>query len=133
MLAALEAGIAFASTKTGAAHALSYTVTLRRGVSHGLACALWLAPILDTLAEQGDPLVPALVGVLGARPGDGIRSLFASVGMSPSPLEHGVRRDDYPALENTLRTNPRGKNSRVDTDALLSKVSRALGAQVEAS
>jgi phosphonate metabolism-associated iron-containing alcohol dehydrogenase len=128
MLAAVEAGLAFASTKTGAAHALSYAVTLRRGISHGLACALWLAPILDTLGEQGDALVPALSGVLGARPGDGIRELFAAVGTSASPLEHGVERDDYPALERTLKTNVRGKNSRVDTDALLLKVARALGA-----
>lgn len=42
-LASLMAGLAFSQTKTTAPHALSYVLTHRFGVEHGVACALTLA------------------------------------------------------------------------------------------
>jgi phosphonate metabolism-associated iron-containing alcohol dehydrogenase len=60
-LASLQAGLAFAQTRTALAHALSYAVTLEQGVPHGLACALWL-PAAWRLAQGRDPRVDALLG-----------------------------------------------------------------------
>lgn len=59
-LASLQAGLAFAQTRTALAHALSYAVTLEQGVPHGLACALWL-PAAWRLAQGRDPRVDALL------------------------------------------------------------------------
>ena len=36
-LAALKAGMAFSNTKTALAHSISYEMTLRHGVPHGIA------------------------------------------------------------------------------------------------
>ena len=39
------AGIAFSQTRTTACHSISYPITMRYGVMHGLACALTLDPV----------------------------------------------------------------------------------------
>jgi phosphonate metabolism-associated iron-containing alcohol dehydrogenase len=61
-LGALEAGLASSQTRTALAHALSYDLTLKDGLSHGHACAVWLGTAwrlargtdarVDTLLEQ---------------------------------------------------------------------------------
>lgn len=40
--ASWQAGLAMSQTKTALAHALSYELTLKEGLSHGHACAVWL-------------------------------------------------------------------------------------------
>ena len=39
------AGIAFSQTRTTACHSISYPITMRYGIIHGLACALTLYPV----------------------------------------------------------------------------------------
>jgi phosphonoacetaldehyde reductase len=46
-LGSLYAGYAIARSGTTACHALSYPLTLRYGVPHGVACALTLGPVLE--------------------------------------------------------------------------------------
>lgn len=45
--AACLAGLAIATTKTAIAHAMSYQLTLRHKIPHGLACSVTLASILN--------------------------------------------------------------------------------------
>jgi phosphonate metabolism-associated iron-containing alcohol dehydrogenase len=70
--ASLMAGLAMSQTQTALAHALSYDLTLREGLPHGEACAVWLpmvwalslgtSPLCDeTLAKVFD--LPAASGV----------------------------------------------------------------------
>ncbi len=40
------AGLAFSNTKTAAAHSISYPLTIRYGIPHGIACSLPLIPLL---------------------------------------------------------------------------------------
>ena len=47
--AACYAGLAIAETRTALAHAISYPITAKFGVPHGLACSFTLASILDLL------------------------------------------------------------------------------------
>lgn len=54
--ASLLAGLAMGRTQTALAHALSYDLTLREGLPHGHACAVWLPMVLD-LAAQHSPRV----------------------------------------------------------------------------
>lgn len=52
--ASLLAGLAIASTKTTLAHSISYPITLRFGVLHGLACGFSIAQVLRFNAESDD-------------------------------------------------------------------------------
>jgi alcohol dehydrogenase class IV len=45
--AALQAGLAFSNTKTALAHSLSYEMTLRHGLPHGIACSFTLPLVLE--------------------------------------------------------------------------------------
>lgn len=45
-LAALKAGLAFSNTKTALAHSISYEMTLRHGLPHGIACSFTLPLVL---------------------------------------------------------------------------------------
>jgi len=45
--AALQAGLAFSNTKTALAHSISYEMTLRHGLPHGIACSFTLPMVLE--------------------------------------------------------------------------------------
>lgn len=50
--ASLLAGMAIAETRTAIAHSISYPLTLRYGIPHGLACSFTLPLILEANLEQ---------------------------------------------------------------------------------
>lgn len=54
MQAALLAGLAFSQTRTGAAHAISYALTLQYDIPHGIAAAMSLPEIL-TVTKKVKP------------------------------------------------------------------------------
>ncbi|MFP4573624.1 MAG: phosphonoacetaldehyde reductase [Desulfobacterales bacterium] len=60
--AALLAGLAISRTRTAIAHAISYPVTMRFGVPHGLACSFTLPKIIEhyTPNEKNDTVKSAL-------------------------------------------------------------------------
>ncbi|MDA5095138.1 phosphonoacetaldehyde reductase [Aliiroseovarius sp. KMU-50] len=51
--ASLSAGLAFSNTKTAIAHNLSYPITLRWGIQHGVACSFSLPVILRSMKGTG--------------------------------------------------------------------------------
>ena len=110
-LAALEAGLAFAQTRTALAHALSYALTLEAGVPHGLACAIWL-PTAWRLALGRDAALDArLARVFDAPAAEGPERLVAwlrGLGIDPRPERHGVL-DAAARIERAL-SSPRGRN-----------------------
>ena len=63
--AALDAGQAMAVTQTAIVHALSYDDTLQSGLSHGHACARWLAAALQLAKSYRSDLIPKLDEALG--------------------------------------------------------------------
>jgi alcohol dehydrogenase class IV len=86
--AAMLAGRAIDITRTTAAHALAYPLTVHLGVPHGLACALnltWLAPMIEP--HWREPAADAVRGVLGVAEGGlgaGIADLLARRGLPAS-------------------------------------------------
>lgn len=46
-LASLKAGLAFSNTRTALAHSISYEMTLRFGLPHGIACSFTLPMVLE--------------------------------------------------------------------------------------
>lgn len=59
--AATFAGLAISQTKTAIAHAISYPLTVKYGVPHGLACSFTLAAIVREVGGKKLNLSPALV------------------------------------------------------------------------
>jgi alcohol dehydrogenase class IV len=122
------AGRAIDVSKTTAAHALSYAITQRHGVSHGSAVALTLGALIETHADA-DPraLQPKVdkdahgramedvLSALGAVDGAGGRGRFdellAGIGLPARLSDVGVGRNDLSAIASSvnlqrLQNNP---------------------------
>jgi len=111
--AALTAGLAFSNTKTALAHSISYEMTLKHGLPHGLACSFTLPMVLAravgrspardaVLARIFDcPLTQAERVLQDFLEGLGVSTRFESYGVAAGEPERMVRD----ALEGV-----RGKN-----------------------
>ena len=110
-LAALEAGLAFSQTRTALAHALSYDVTLKLGIPHGQACALWL-PTAWRLAVGRSPRADAALAEVFDAPADAGPELLAnwlrSIGLDATPAAYGIT--DAGARVAAALASPRGRN-----------------------
>lgn len=117
--AALIAGMAFSQTRTTACHAISYPLTARFGIPHGVACALTLPTFFEynssTLAEA------ALKDLLGAfevnsviEGKEKIRNLIESVGVNPKLSAWGVKKEDIGGIVSESFTPGRADNNPRD-------------------
>ncbi|MEZ0308875.1 MAG: iron-containing alcohol dehydrogenase PsrA [Ramlibacter sp.] len=101
-LAALKAGMAFSNTKTALAHSISYEMTLRYGIPHGIACSFPLPMVLqraigrradrDAVLREalGVPLVEAPQYLANFIEGLGVKTRFADYGVSAEEAERMV-------------------------------------------
>lgn len=101
-LAALKAGMAFSNTKTALAHSISYEMTLRYGLPHGIACSFPLPMVLQRaigVRTDRDAVLREALGVpLDAAPhhlaafieGLGVKTRFADYGVSDDEAERMV-------------------------------------------
>jgi phosphonate metabolism-associated iron-containing alcohol dehydrogenase len=64
--ASLLAGLAISQTRTALAHSISYPITARYGVPHGLACSFTLPTLLGFNAVSDDGRLAATAAWLGA-------------------------------------------------------------------
>lgn len=100
LLAAHLAGLAFATTGLGTAHAIGHTLSARHGTPHGVALAAVLAPVAALNAVER-PLATARLataaGVTGGLP-EAVAELQAAVGLRPSLTDLGVQADELAAL-----------------------------------
>lgn len=125
-LASLHAGLAFSNTQTTACHSISYPLTLLRGIDHGIAVSLTLAPILQlnesTLIEK-EKLFSAF-GVERAEEVEMVfRSLFDHYGIPKRLSDHGVTKEDIPKIVEGAYTKGRMDNNPVAiSEAQLTKI-----------
>jgi len=63
MYAALKAGLAFSNTQTAIAHAVSYHLTMHKGIPHGLACSFLLSEIAELAIEESPKLARILESI----------------------------------------------------------------------
>lgn len=108
-------GLSFSQTKTTAAHAFSYPLTLRFGIRHGIACALFLPSLLVFNAEVQPQAYRPLCAVLGgespAEAAEKIRNFYETVGVSPSLSAHGVAGDALAEIAQSALSSPRSLNN----------------------
>ena len=91
-LASLTAGVAFSNTKTTSCHSISYPLTARFDIPHGIACVLTLAPLLAFNGEALGSKSDRLAGFLGC---DNIDSAVMRIGNLLKILNVSPRLRDY--------------------------------------
>lgn len=112
-LAALKAGMAFSNTKTALAHSISYEMTLRHGLPHGIACSFTL-PLVLGLAwghdQERDQTLQRLFGNDLAKAQGQLRDFLHSLGVRTEFADYGVAAEDAQAIIQYALQGARGKN-----------------------
>jgi alcohol dehydrogenase class IV len=111
--AALQAGLAFSNTKTALAHSISYDMTLRHGLPHGIACSFTLPMVLERAlgADPGRDAVLAQVfdGHLRGAPAR-LAGFLESLGVRTQFSAYGVSGDDAARMVAHALDGVRGRN-----------------------
>jgi alcohol dehydrogenase len=104
MEASLLAGLAISGTRTALAHSMSYPLTARFGVPHGLACAFTLPALCRFNAAADDGRIDGLARQLGL---DDSAALASALLELLHALGAGARlRERVPSLDAMIRLAP---------------------------
>jgi alcohol dehydrogenase class IV len=105
--------MAFSNTKTALAHSISYDMTLRHGLPHGIARSFTLPMVLER-AIGADPLRDAVLEqVFAARLRDApkfLESFLHKLGVSTDFDSYGVVREEADRMIANAVDGVRGKN-----------------------
>jgi len=121
-MAALFAGLAFSNTKTAIAHSLSYAITLRHGVQHGIACSFSLPMVLRSVRGVGGICEDSLKQIFGpdlTRGADDLEDFLGRLGVSSDPASYGIDRKAWRILIEDSLLGERGKNFIGAADRLI--------------
>ena len=110
------AGLAFSNTATAAAHSISYPLTIRFGVPHGVASSLSLIPLLEINGKQIKDPLDNICQTLNITFDELIQKIkIIPEGVIPYTLsEWGVAKSDLPQLVDESFTKGRMDNNIVD-------------------
>ena len=111
--AATLAGFAFSNTKTAIAHSLSYPITLRHGVPHGIACSFSLPMIVRSVAGQGglcDEGLRAIFGTDAAGAAKRLDATLDTLGVSTDVRSYGIDEQEWRSIIETAFEGERGQN-----------------------
>jgi phosphonate metabolism-associated iron-containing alcohol dehydrogenase len=112
-LAALKAGMAFSNTKTALAHSISYEMTLRHGLPHGIACSFTL-PLVLGLAwghdEARDRTLQRIFGNDLHKAQSQLREFLHSLDVKTEFADYGVTAKEAEEMINFAMQGARGKN-----------------------
>ncbi len=127
--AALMSGMAFSNTKTAIAHAISYPITLRHNVVHGVACSFSLPIVLQSVADVDGVCGESLRRIFGpdllAAAGR-LTEFLEALGVSRDPKDHGVDQNEWKSLVDAAFDGERGLNF-IGTKEKLHEAARSLG------
>lgn len=124
MLGSLAAGLAFGTAGTAAAHAIQYPVGAMTHTAHGVGVAVLMPYVMafnrdhctEAMAEIGEAMG---VGRDAAAAVEGVRTLFASIGIPQTIADLGVREDQLALVaEQALGSVRLVKNNPRPLDAL---------------
>ena len=121
--AATLAGFAFSNTKTAIAHSLSYPITLRHGVPHGIACSFTLPMIIRSVAGHGGICEEGLQSVFGvdaAGAAERLETTLNKLGVATDHRQYGIADVEWRELIETAFQGERGQNFIGRREELLS-------------
>ena len=102
-LASLYAGLAISNTGTTAGHAISYYLTARFNIAHGLACALSLPYLIRHNGRSSWDYFKPLVRTAGFSNmnqfADGVKKLIEDLELSVSLKEYGITEEDLAQMQ----------------------------------
>lgn len=111
-LAALKAGMAFSNTRTALAHSISYEMTLRHGLPHGIACAFPLPLVLARAIGRDaarDAVLQLALGPLTDAPGR-LSAFIEGLGVGTRFADYGVSDTEAERMVAHALTGARGRN-----------------------
>jgi phosphonate metabolism-associated iron-containing alcohol dehydrogenase len=112
-LAALNAGLAFSNTKTALAHSISYEMTLRFGLPHGIACSFTLPMVLERALgrdPQRDAVLAEVFDGNLAGASERLRRTIESVGVATDFGAYGVDEAESQRMVAEALQGVRGRN-----------------------
>ena len=118
--ASLLAGMAISHTRTALAHSMSYPLTARYFLPHGLACSFTLPAVLDFNAVADDGRLAAAAKSLGFGSIEGLRKelvdLLQAIGMDDLLRQHGITSERIEAVVPEMITLGRAGNNLRSVD-----------------
>ena len=111
--ACLFAGLAFSNTKTALAHSVSYPITLKYNVPHGLACSFSLPMVLASVIGENAECDKNLAKIFGDDLNLAVSKLdqfINNLGVSTKASSYGVQADEWKELVTSALAGARGKN-----------------------
>ncbi|AMP08086.1 iron-containing alcohol dehydrogenase family protein [Collimonas arenae] len=112
-LAAMKAGLAFSNTKTALAHSISYEMTLRYGLPHGIACSFTLPLVLDMAwgaRADRDAALQRAFNTDRQTAVSRLRDFLHQLGVRTEFLDYGVSEEEAREMLQHAMQGPRGKN-----------------------
>jgi phosphonate metabolism-associated iron-containing alcohol dehydrogenase len=112
-LAALQAGLAFSNTKTALAHSISYEMTLRYGLPHGIACSFTLPLVLERAVGRSadrDRVLAAIFPCPLVDAPEYLRSFLEGLDVSTRFESYGVPETESQRMISDALEGPRGRN-----------------------
>ncbi len=97
----LLAGLAFSNTRTTACHSISYPLTMRHHIPHGVAVGLLLGPVFELNLPAIQDVSPLLHAFDVERPeqvGQRVTAILKRAGHPVALREWGITEEELPAL-----------------------------------
>lgn len=130
--ASTMAGFAFSNTKTAIAHSLSYPITLRHDVPHGIACSFSLPLVIRSVADEGGICaegIEAIFGTTGRAAADKLSAFLTGLGVSVDFHSYGISDEEFRSLIDLAIGGERGQNFIGSKDNLFAAAGLATGSQ----
>lgn len=125
MLAVMNASLAFSNTQTAIAHAMSYYMTLHKNIPHGIAVSITLPDIIEE-AMKIEEVYGKMKLALGDNPAKTVTHLLDECGISYRYEDYKLTMGDFEAIEYSLNSTTRTKNSLIDSGLLIQKLKNRL-------
>ncbi|MEG2877832.1 MAG: iron-containing alcohol dehydrogenase PsrA [Comamonas sp.] len=112
-LAALKAGMAFSNTKTALAHSISYEMTLRYGLPHGIACSFSLPMVLERAmgrSAERDAVLGQALGLPLAEAPARLAQFIEGLGVKTRFSDYGVGEQEARQMVLQAQGGARGRN-----------------------
>ena len=111
--AALKAGMAFSNTKTALAHSISYEMTLKHGLPHGIACSFTLPMVMRLAIGLNSDCDGALSEIFGPdleQAPTRLRNFLESIGVQTEFSDYGVSEVESTQMVSKALDGVRGRN-----------------------
>lgn len=111
--ASLLAGLAFSNTRTALAHNISYPITLKHGIPHGIACSFTLPRVMQWASGVERECDAALTAIFNDVPADGAAKLdrfLKGLGVSTDHHDYGIGTDEFEMIVTAGSRGQRGRN-----------------------